>query len=371
MHCGIRETDVFVCGGGPAGLAAAIAARQAGFRVTVADAARPPIDKACGEGIMPDGLAALREIGVELCPDFGVPFGGIRFADALASVEARFPNDSGFGMRRTVLHTAMIRRAAEIGVAMHWGSPVVGLRPGGVIVNNQVVRARFVVGADGQQSRLRVMGQFALKGSVSQRFGFRRHYEVTPWTDSVEVYWSDVGQMYVTPVGPNQVCVLLISRRPDLRFEGALPLFPELAGKLGAAPFNRTVGGVTAMRRLQCVQRDHIALIGDAAGSVDALTGEGLSLAFRQAIALARAMRLDNLADYEKAHRRLVRLPQLMARLMLRMDRHPRFRRRALRALAAEPHLFARLLAIHIGAMSPSQMGVRGTLTLGWGLLTA
>ena len=55
-----QSTDVFVAGGGPAGLAVAIAAAQRGMTVTVADSSRPPIDKACGEGIMPDGLAALR-----------------------------------------------------------------------------------------------------------------------------------------------------------------------------------------------------------------------------------------------------------------------------------------------------------------------
>ena len=53
------ETDVFVIGGGPAGLAAAITARQRGFRVVVADGAQPPVDKACGEGFLPDGLEAL------------------------------------------------------------------------------------------------------------------------------------------------------------------------------------------------------------------------------------------------------------------------------------------------------------------------
>ncbi|MGB8062426.1 MAG: FAD-binding protein, partial [Candidatus Sulfotelmatobacter sp.] len=51
----LTSTDVFVIGGGPAGLAAAIAARKCGLRVIVADAAQPPIDKACGEGLMPDG----------------------------------------------------------------------------------------------------------------------------------------------------------------------------------------------------------------------------------------------------------------------------------------------------------------------------
>ena len=62
----LDSTDVFVIGGGPAGLAAAIAARQRGFRVIVADGMRPPIDKACGEGLMPDGLAALERLGIRV-----------------------------------------------------------------------------------------------------------------------------------------------------------------------------------------------------------------------------------------------------------------------------------------------------------------
>src|SRR5438105_7308201 len=49
---GMLNTDVLVIGGGPAGLTAAIAARLKGFDVAVADAAHPPIDKACGEGLM-------------------------------------------------------------------------------------------------------------------------------------------------------------------------------------------------------------------------------------------------------------------------------------------------------------------------------
>ena len=60
------QTDVFVIGGGPAGLAAAIAASERGFKVTVADGAEPPIDKACGEGLMPDTLSVLRELGISV-----------------------------------------------------------------------------------------------------------------------------------------------------------------------------------------------------------------------------------------------------------------------------------------------------------------
>ena len=63
--------DVFVIGGGPAGLAAAIAARQRGFSVLVADGAEPPIEKACGEGLMPDAVKILDKLGVDLVKDCG------------------------------------------------------------------------------------------------------------------------------------------------------------------------------------------------------------------------------------------------------------------------------------------------------------
>src|SRR5438067_4743 len=92
------ETDVLVVGGGPAGLAAAIAARAKGFRVVVADCARPPIDKACGEGLMPEALDALGKLGVRIPAAIGLRFRGIRFLGAGASVEADFPGGWGIAL---------------------------------------------------------------------------------------------------------------------------------------------------------------------------------------------------------------------------------------------------------------------------------
>src|SRR5580700_1131731 len=109
----MRATDLFVIGGGPAGLAAALAARRKGFEVTLADGARPPIDKACGEGLMPDGLTALRSLGVTLDATDAQPFCGIRFLSNGVSVEAAFPDGCGLGMRRTVLHSKMVDAAAS------------------------------------------------------------------------------------------------------------------------------------------------------------------------------------------------------------------------------------------------------------------
>ena len=69
-------------------------------------------------------------------------------------------------------------------------------------------------------------------------------------------------------------------------------------------------------RRLRHVTSGNIALIGDASGSVDAITGEGLALCFRQALELAHALRVEDLDLYERAHARLHRLPHFMSRAM-------------------------------------------------------
>jgi flavin-dependent dehydrogenase len=136
-----------------------------------------------------------------------------------------------------------------------------------------------------------------------------------------------------------------------MRLKDALPHFPDLARKLaGAATLSEERGAITFMRRLRRVHRGRIALIGDASGSVDAITGEGLSLAFRQAIVLADALAADNLEPYQAAHRGMARRPAFMAQLLLTLDRFPRLRPMVLGTFAAKPVIFERLLAVHAGA---------------------
>ena len=366
------DTEVLVAGGGPAGLAAAIAARQSGFTVTLVDCAHPPIDKACGEGIMPDGLAALRHLGVSLSPASARSFMGIRFVNEKHVVEANFPQGQGYGIRRTRLHETLVNRAAELGVRMHWGSRVTGLTSAGVCVNSHEISSQWLVCADGQNSPLRRWSGLDRECLARKRFGFRRHFRVSPWSDYVEIYWSECGQMYVTPVGAEEICVALITRNPRLRFCDALAYFPEMERRLREAePGTREQGAVTPTRSLQKVWRGRTALIGEASGSVDAITGEGLSMSFQQAVALADAMRAGDLTRYQKAHRRIARLPRAMSSLMLTMDQNHGFRNRVFRAFAAEPSFFSRLLAIHTGAISPVNFGAARAVSLGWHLLTA
>lgn len=368
----LRQTEVLVAGGGPAGLAAAIAARQAGFDVAVVDCERPPIDKACGEGIMPDGLAALAALGVHVDANQAAPFRGIRFVNGAREVEAGFPCGVGYGIRRTLLHQALVDRASECGVSFHWGRRITGLSPAGLQVEGEVVPSRWLICADGQNSKLRRLSGLEPPHRSRRRFGFRRHYRVARWSEFVEVHWSDLGQMYVTPVAEDQVCIALITSRSGLRFDAALPSFRRLAAKLdGATLIGTTFGAITASRRLRSVQTGSIALIGEAAGSVDAITGEGLSIAFQQAIALANAMRAGDLTAYDGTHARVTRLPRRMAALMLLMDNRRWLRERAFCALASDPRFFGRMLAMHTGSLAPATLGLGPSLSFGWRLLTA
>jgi flavin-dependent dehydrogenase len=321
---------------------------------------------------MPDGLAALAALGVQIDPSHAALFRGIRFINGAREVEASFSCGVGYGIRRTVLHQALVDRASECGVSLHWGRRITGLSPDGLQVEGAVVPSRWLICADGQNSKLRRLSGLNPAHATRQRFGFRRHYCVARWSEFVEVHWSDLGQMHVTPVADDQVCVALITSRSGLRFDAALPSFPQLAVKLQrVALIGSRIGATTASRRLRSVQTGSVALIGEAAGSVDAITGEGLSIAFQQAVALAKAMRDGDLTAYDAAHVKVTRLPRRMAVLMLLMDNRRWLRDRAFRALASDPGFFGRVLAMHTGSLAPATLGLGQSLSFGWRLLTA
>ncbi len=371
-----HQPDVCVVGGGPAGLASAIAAVQQGLTAVVVDGMTPPVDKACGEGLMPDTLAALRELGVVLDGgSAGSVIRGIRFVNTGDEMiaEAAFTGGLGRGMRRLLLHQLLLDRATELGVTFRWQTVVQGVtdgETGAVVQTNQgELRAGFVIGADGQASRVREWAGLGQTLVSARRIALRQHFAIAPWIDVVEVYWSDHGQAYVTPVSDNEVCVAFVAQGRFADVASAMQHFPQLQRRLGTASASDAPrGSVTFSRKLRRVTRGRVALVGDASGSVDAVTGEGLSLCFRQALALAAAIKSHDLAAYEAAHTAMRRLPHVMASTLLLMDRWPWLRGRSIRMLGAHPELFQSLLATHTGDQPMRLLGRSGMLATGFEL---
>jgi flavin-dependent dehydrogenase len=380
------QSDVAIVGAGPAGLSCAIAAANQGLQVELIDAMQPGIDKACGEGLMPDSLAALATLGFDLNQDLRnietAPLRGIRFLNDQApsthttTTEAAFPAGPGRGIRRTILHQLLLNRAAALGVRFHWENSVQSITQSGdsnlVHTNRQTLRARYLIGADGHQSRMAKWAGLEKSSTHSRRIGLRQHYAVTPWTDFVEVYWSDHGQAYVTPISSREVCVAFISNAKLPSSAEALKYFPALAHHLASAHPNGTPrGSITLGRTLRRVATGNIALIGDASGSVDAVTGEGMALCFRQAAALSLALKSNDLPAYQQAYRGIQRMPALMSRGLLLMDRSPRLRARTLSTFERNPKLFSRLLHAHIGHSPMQFLGFDGLLATGLHILTS
>jgi flavin-dependent dehydrogenase len=314
------DTDLLIVGGGPGGLATALHARRLGLSVIVAEPRDGPIDKACGEGLMPGGLAELTSLGVDPA---GMPFHGIAYCDDHRRAEARFRGGPGRGVRRTTLHAALAARAKEQDT--EWiRTRVTSVEQDAHGVTAAGVRAKWLVGADGLHSTVRRAAVIRATAGTPRRYGVRWHFKVPAWSEFVEVHWSRWGEAYVTPVEPDLVGVAILSRgQPDLAW------FPWLARQLadaergparGCGPLRQVVSRRVAGR---------VLLVGDAAGYEDALTGEGISLAVKQAGAVVKAIVEDAPESYEAAWQGITRNYRLLTRALV-LASTPRPLRRAI-----------------------------------------
>jgi flavin-dependent dehydrogenase len=308
------DVDVVVVGGGPVGLAAAIECRRTGLDVLVVEPRPGPVDKACGEGLMPGALALLRAWDVD--PP-GHVLAGISYRQAGRHADHRFRGAVGRGVRRTALHGALeeraraagavVRRARVTQVLTRDGGATVHVDPAGPDPEDRVT-ARWVLACDGLHSPVRRSLGLEAPSRVTpdrRRFGLRRHYRLAPWSDLVEVHWSPTVEAYVTPVADDLVGVAVLGPRGG-GLDRALAELPELAGRLAGAPPDGPVRGAGPLRqRTAARSRDAVRLVGDASGYVDALTGEGLRVGFAQARAAVAT--LGDARAYERAWRAATR----------------------------------------------------------------
>jgi len=368
--------DALVVGGGPAGLAFAAAAAARGLSVTVLERGVYPVDKACGEGLLPAGRRALEALGVLplLAPGAGVELRSIRWCEGDAQgrgVRLALPAPGGLGIRRTALSAALRARAEALGAEIRAGAGVVAHArgPDGVrvtLAGGAELEGRVLVAADGLASAVRRREGLELRATGPRRFGLRRHFARAPWSDGVEVHFGPGAEAYVTPVSAQEIGVAFLFSSPDPdpgpnprpRFDELLGRFPALSSRLrGAAPASAVRGAGPLARSARAPIADRLVLLGDAAGYLDAITGEGLSLGFACALELARLLpaalqagcSTRALTPYARAWRRRYRTCAAYTELMLQLSRHPALRRAVLRVAGGLPAPFERAVAMAVG----------------------
>lgn len=328
--------DLLVVGGGPAGLATALYAARAGLEAVVVEHRPGTLDKACGEGMMPHTLAHLDRLGVT-AP--GQALLGISYVAGNCRVDAPFRGGAGRGVRRTTLHAAMSDAARAAGVKF------VLAEAGEISQDTDCVRAgqfrsRYLVAADGLHSPIRRDLELSQPSTGPRRWGIRRHVQMTPWTDLVEVHWTDQAEAYVTPVGDDCVGIAILSAGRG-GFDSKFAAFDELRQRVAghAAGPDRAAGPLRQQVRSRVAGR--VLLVGDAAGYVDALTGEGMGLAFGAAEALVDCVVRERPQDYERQWRQLTRRYRLLTEALVRAGARPAIRSRIVPAAAALPRVFA------------------------------
>jgi 2-polyprenyl-6-methoxyphenol hydroxylase-like FAD-dependent oxidoreductase len=358
--------DVAVVGGGPAGLGVAIECARRGLSVVVAEQHPQLPDKACGEGIMPSGVRVLESLGVRarLSPNDSAPLAGVSYVDSKGRfARGRLPS-LGLAVRRTALVEAMCAVARAEGAEIRLGCRVLSYRraPNEVCLATSQgwLAARVLVAADGLTSHLRHAEGLDVPCRGERRFGLRRHFACPPWSSSIEIHLADDAEAYVTPVSDRCVGVAFLWSEPwhADRFEATTgrarwtrlaTKFPALAERLGEALAVSEIRGAGPLRqRSRARVADRFALVGDAAGYVDAITGEGIALALSSASALARALpdalvrgaTRASLAGYEREASHLFRRYALFTRSVLGMVERPALRRSALSVFRRAPGLF-------------------------------
>ncbi|WP_445167764.1 NAD(P)/FAD-dependent oxidoreductase [Mycolicibacterium sp. Dal123E01] len=328
--------DLLVAGGGPAGLATAIHGARAGLDVVVIERRRGTLDKACGEGMMPHTVAQLARLGVAPA---GMPLRGIAYVDGEQRIETAFRAGPGRGVRRTVLHAALLAAARDAGVGF------VHRDVGPVNQDSSSVRAgglhaRYLAAADGLHSPIRRALNLSQPCRGPRRWGIRHHVQTAPWSDRVEVHWGRSSEAYVTPVAADCVGIAILSSSRG-GFDQHLTEFPALMDRVAGLAHGSDRAAGPLRQKVRSRTAGRVLLVGDAAGYVDALTGEGVGMAFGAAELLVNCVVAQRTSDYDRQWRSLTRRYRLLTAGLVRAGSVPLIRSRIVPAARTLPQVFA------------------------------
>ncbi|HVM54910.1 MAG TPA: geranylgeranyl reductase family protein [Acidimicrobiales bacterium] len=395
-----RTCDVLVVGGGPAGAATGYWLAEAGHDVLVVEKKTFPRDKTCGDGLTPRAVKQLADMGLEdaVARDHH-RFDGLRAVAHGISLELRWPEhpvypSHGYVVRRRDLDRLVAEHAVKAGATVWQGAEAVapvldrGLVRGASIKTKESgavedVRARYVVVADGANSRFgRALGT-ARDRTYPQGMAIRGYYESPmhddPWIESALDVRDRAGNSlpgygWIFPVGDGTVNVGigLLSTFRDWKSVNTSHLMEEWAATApaywGLSEETRlgppTGGRLPMAGSVGPKSGPSFLVVGDAAGQINPFNGEGIDYAYEtgrlaadvldEAITTGSGLALQR---YEQTLDREFALYYKVARLFVQLIGRPALMRELTRIGMHSRTLMEWVLAIMANLLKPEEVG--------------
>ncbi len=296
--------DALIIGGGLAGCSTALQLARAGYDVVLAEQSTYPRHKLCGEFLSPEAQSSFRRLGV-----LGAVQGAgtapidraVLTAPSGTTTEHALP-DTALGLSRYQLDRLLFRRACTAGVDGRPGTRVTDVQGSleegfAVTAGAETLDARLVFGAYGRRGRLDRALERPFLEQRPPYVGFKAHYagpSASALADTIELHSAPGGYCGLSPVENNRINVCWIGHTDALKEAGGTPtamlnetlrqnpvLDERLRGLTRASKQFEAVSQVPLMPKSRFA--DDVCMIGDAAGMIAPLCGDGMAMALRTA----------------------------------------------------------------------------------------